>query len=535
MPQTKLNVCLCKGVRRMKGGTTTSMVLTMKMIFSQISSGAQIDDNALLPKPRWPSDVLIATDREDPNISMDVDINDDIYRVCTRYEMGKAHHVIDIYKSWDDGLTWGVLKSFTVNNEWIESPSMCVTQNNIVVLMNDDFNDYLWAYWVRKDLSDSNLVLVHGDFSELVSVDNLEPTDDDVFAVFRGDHSNGNTYLMFCFSQDGGQTWSTPDTIVDAADKYPAWDGAVTTGIKGAAKKIFATAYLSYSNPIEIYVWRSYSNGWDLVYQKSAGGGEHIRHPVIKALQLGSECVVLLYYEKENTSGDYDLAYAYSTSSDDPGTWNEGTISIPGYKQWYPQIVVGGYGHDYFYVSYWDWYPDNTERVKATLHDKNDMNTPIFKQASRSAMQSSSNYEYFRSDVSWTIHPDTAIVAWIDGRNTPNVEIYCNIADTNLPGIEEEEGMGKRYSLLLQNSPNPVSYCTNIKYCISEKCFVKLKVCNSIGREVTTLIEEEMPAGSYTFTWDIKDFSKGELPNGVYFYRLIAGKSEQTKKMLILR
>lgn len=492
--------------------------------------------NEELPASRWPNDVLIASDRTDESLSMDVDYNDDLYLACTRYVMKRGDVYIDIYKSWDDGETWAVLKSFMFySGGWIQPGlSLCITQNNVVVLFADDESDkYLWAYWVRKDLTDSNLVCVYADWSELVSVDNIDYNDDDLFAVFRGDHSNGNTYLMFCFSHDGGQIWSIPDTIAGSnSDHRPTIDGAVTTGMQGAAQKIFATAHYSLGNPIEINVWRSYSSGWDLVYQKTAGSGEHLRYPVIKALQNGSNCTVLLYYEKENSSGDFDLAYAYSTSSGDQGTWIEGTIPIPSHDQLSPQIGVGGYGHDYFYVSYWDWYPDGVERVKTVMHHKNDMNNPIIKLVSREAEQYPyGGYKYYKTDITWTLQSTTPIGAWFDGRNVL-LDIYCNVAIQQ--GIEYSE-IKKSFALQLRNNPNPFNSITQIEYSIPIKRPVQLRIYNSVGRLVKNLIQEEKEAGKYAVNWDIRGQSKGQLPNGIYFCKLKAGEFTETKKMVVMR
>jgi len=51
-----------------------------------------------------------------------------------------------------------------------------------------------------------------------------------------------------------------------------------------------------------------------------------------------------------------------------------------------------------------------------------------------------------------------------------------------------------------------------------------------LGKEITTLINEEMIAGKYTKIWDATNLS-----SGVYFYNLKAGKYNKTKKMVLIR
>ncbi len=71
---------------------------------------------------------------------------------------------------------------------------------------------------------------------------------------------------------------------------------------------------------------------------------------------------------------------------------------------------------------------------------------------------------------------------------------------------------------------------TTISFSLPFTSFVSLKVFDALGREVTTLLSEQLSAGTYSQTWDAAD-----LPSGVYFYRLDAAGFTQTKRMLLLR
>ena len=83
---------------------------------------------------------------------------------------------------------------------------------------------------------------------------------------------------------------------------------------------------------------------------------------------------------------------------------------------------------------------------------------------------------------------------------------------------------------LEQNYPNPFNPTTSIKYAISSKQFAQLKIYDILGNEVTTLVNEEKPAGNYEVNFDASKFS-----SGVYFYQLKAGNFISTKKMILLR
>jgi hypothetical protein len=59
---------------------------------------------------------------------------------------------------------------------------------------------------------------------------------------------------------------------------------------------------------------------------------------------------------------------------------------------------------------------------------------------------------------------------------------------------------------------------------------VKVKVFDLLGREVTTLVNRVMTAGTYTVEWNA-----ASMPSGVYFYRVEAGSSSIIKKMVLLK
>lgn len=83
---------------------------------------------------------------------------------------------------------------------------------------------------------------------------------------------------------------------------------------------------------------------------------------------------------------------------------------------------------------------------------------------------------------------------------------------------------------LAQNYPNPFNPETNIVFELKDKNHVKLQVFDAIGKEITTLINEEKPAGIYSVKFNAEGF-----PSGVYFYRLQSEEFIQTKKMILLK
>jgi len=83
---------------------------------------------------------------------------------------------------------------------------------------------------------------------------------------------------------------------------------------------------------------------------------------------------------------------------------------------------------------------------------------------------------------------------------------------------------------LKQNYPNPFNPSTVINYQLPMNSLVTLKVFDILGREVATLVNEVIEAGSYN-----AQFDGSKLSSGIYFYTLNAGEFSATKKLLLLK
>jgi hypothetical protein len=83
---------------------------------------------------------------------------------------------------------------------------------------------------------------------------------------------------------------------------------------------------------------------------------------------------------------------------------------------------------------------------------------------------------------------------------------------------------------LLDNYPNPFNPSTKISYSLKTEGRVSLKIYNTLGEKVITLVDEIKPAGSYE-----AEFNASELPSGIYIYRMQSGEYVSSKKMLLIK
>jgi hypothetical protein len=110
-------------------------------------------------------------------------------------------------------------------------------------------------------------------------------------------------------------------------------------------------------------------------------------------------------------------------------------------------------------------------------------------------------------------------------RSNGGISFHSVIADVNKIGTSAPN----KYELF-QNYPNPFNPVTNIKFQIPQTSFVTMKVFDALGKEVQTLIEQELNSGFYE-----TKFNAGGLSSGIYFYKLVTDKFTDVKKMVVVK
>lgn len=85
--------------------------------------------------------------------------------------------------------------------------------------------------------------------------------------------------------------------------------------------------------------------------------------------------------------------------------------------------------------------------------------------------------------------------------------------------------------ILAQNFPNPFNPITSIRYTLKKAQHVRLRIYDTLGKELTTLVDDLRAPGSYTVSVDAAILGS----SGIYFYRLEAGDFSQTRKMALTR
>jgi len=126
---------------------------------------------------------------------------------------------------------------------------------------------------------------------------------------------------------------------------------------------------------------------------------------------------------------------------------------------------------------------------------------------------------------SLSIVPVDKIGFIVDG----NCDLYS--ASLDVSGLEDKNMIIPKETELCQCYPNPFNPVTNIPYKINAPSFVSLKIYDVYGREVKKVVGDFQSPGSYNARFDA-----GNLPSGLYFYKIRVGNDFiETKKMILMR
>jgi hypothetical protein len=121
-----------------------------------------------------------------------------------------------------------------------------------------------------------------------------------------------------------------------------------------------------------------------------------------------------------------------------------------------------------------------------------------------------------------------------------NMSDLSNPVTTTTLEVDQNAIQPPRQLTLEQNYPNPFNPETTIRYGVASvrtKTPTKLRliILNLIGQPVRTLVNKELAQGYYEARWDGRDDYGRMLPTGLYLYRLEAGETIVSRKMLLMR
>jgi len=125
---------------------------------------------------------------------------------------------------------------------------------------------------------------------------------------------------------------------------------------------------------------------------------------------------------------------------------------------------------------------------------------------------------------------NVGIVVFVQSVSTKEVFQSEYISYGTLTDVENKTVVSPRKFALEQNYPNPFNPSTTITFQTPSTEFVSLKVFDIIGNETAVLVNEYLPAGMHSIS-----FNASHLSSGVYFYKLQTVNNISIRKMLLIK
>jgi photosystem II stability/assembly factor-like uncharacterized protein len=417
-----------------------------------------------------------------------------------------------VFKSTNGGLSWD-----TVNTGL---PTSLLNIHCIAVQENNADVAYVgtWRDGVYKTINGgltwtiSNSGLTSSDIRSLT----IHPND--TLTVFAGSGDGGGLFK----SSNGGTSWSPVNTgLTLSCPPYLSPIGRVTQGISfdtpprfGPRPDYYPAAWTSIraiaidpANPDNVYA-ADYKTG---VYASTDGGG---------SWNAMNDSLTMRTVNAMAISSDGNLLYA--------ATFGGGVFRLPLNSNHEPKIASAN--------------PPTGAVLTLDQIDTTDLCVSAYDLDGDQL-----SYVWLVDGTDWPGSDACLIVAGADFLPGYHVfEVRVSDSDTAvsvfweadvLSDVSDDGGssnLPKEYALS-QNHPNPFNPSTVIAYALPTRSDVKIEIFNILGRLVTTLVDSNKPAGSHEVIWDGTDLSGKQVATGVYLYRLKAGETVLTRKMLLLK
>ena len=334
-----------------------------------------------------------------------------------------------------------------------------------------------------------------------------------VCLTFSDNRNNGKMEIYYMNSSNSGDTWQ-PENRLTYSQMISQFSCISLSG-----QNIGLAWHDRRDGTGEIYFKRSTDRGvtWGADTRLSFDTAMSTWPSIV----VNGTIVHVAWYDMRD--GNYEIYYKRST---DLGiAWETETrlTNDPAYST-YPTLAVSGLN------------------VHLVWYDSRDGNTEIYYKFSSNGGIGWGTDTRLTNDAGTSLYPFIAVsnsilhVIWTDNRDG-NPEIYYKRNPTGNVGIRNiSSEMPDKYELF-QNYPNPFNSMTNVKWQMLNAGNAKIIVFDILGKEVATLVNEELNPGIYEVRFDATD-----LPGGIYFYRLKIenpqGRTENfidTKKLILLK
>jgi len=474
------------------------------------------------------------------SIAMDADGN---FVICWQDERnGNSDIYAQRYSSSGDTLGGNFRVNDDAGSSWQWYPSVAMGRNSgFVICWGDERNGwdnpdiYAQRFNSLGDSLDRNFRVNDngaGDWQWSPSVA-MDAGGD--FVICWVDSRNGDRDIYAQRYSSSGDRLGTDFRVNDDAGTSNQWYPSVAMDVDGGFAICWGDERNGWDNP-DIYAQRYNSSGETLETNFKVNNDVGTNGQGYPSMAMDTDGNFVICWQDERNGNSDIYAQRYSSSGDTLGGNFRVNDDAGSSWQWYPSVAMG---RNSGFVICWQDARNGDWNIYAQRYHAD-------------GTRWGGNYLVNqRPDVpnpdqlhpSIALNNDRIVFTWEDIRRSKGWDIYAKVVSWDWDKVDEKEDENSlpQDFALFQNYPNPFNSTTAISYQLSAVRLhrTSLKIYNTLGQEVKTLVNEEQPAGNYQVLWDGRDSSGKQVASGVYFCRLeVTGgrfKVEKTRKMVILR
>jgi hypothetical protein len=491
--------------------------LVLFTVISLILNFSFLIDNCM---SQWQPDVRLTNDPAKSSTSLNnawcVAASGSVVHVVW-YDNRDWNNEIYYKRSTDAGVSWGADLRLTNDTAISRYSSVAVSGSVVHVIWMDKRDVNSEIYYKRSTDAGvswgTDLRLTNNSDSSLYPSVTVSGS---VVHVVWEDTRDGNREIYYKRSTDAGVSWGADTRLTNNT----AWSEYPSVAISGLFVNV---------------VWQDNRDGnWEIFYKRSSDAGvswgvdtrltnstAESYHP---SVAVSGFVVHVVWWDWRD--GNEEIYY--KRSIDSGVSWGTDTrlTNNPSYSD-DPSIISSG------------------SNIHVVWNDNRDGNSEIYYKHSTDAGVTWGEDTRLTNNNAISFLPYVAVsgsvvhVVWEDYRDGNYAEIYYKRNPTGNPiGIKNiSTEIPSSYSLQ-QNYPNPFNPTTKIKFDIPDgfpigafgNDNIVLKVFDLLGKEVATLVNEQLAPGMYEVEWNVSNFA-----SGVYYYRIEAGDYQETKKMIMLK
>lgn len=412
-------------------------------------------------------------------------------------------------RSSNSGLNWTSDVRLTNHIEYSEQPTITCTGQVLHVVWNDNRSDNNLELFYKRSTDDG--VTWGADtrltINNATSVQPSVAASDSAVHIVWQENRDGNWEVYYKRSTDIGNSWSNDVRLTSnsSTSAYP------TVTVSGSI--IHVVWYDVRDGNPEIYYKRSTDKGLNW------GADLRLTNNSVESYYATISVSGLLVHViwEDMRDGNYEVYYKRST---DAGiTWGADTrLTNNSASCQFANIVA------------------NNISVHIVWQENRDGNWETYYKRSTDLGFSWSNDTRLTNNTFASVNPSVSAslsavyIVWCDNRDGNNEIYFKRDPNGNPTGIINLSNEFTSVFSLSQNYPNPFNPTTKIQFAVPKSENVIIKVYDMLGKEITTLVNQQLHPGTYETDWDASLFS-----SGIYYYKIISGNYTETKKMVLIK